>query len=186
MSRVATPNPQRSAESMTTGRTASPGSPLNSRNDDSIHPSSLTMGDVLRLIQAGELPPPGAASTMGLTISDVANDTATFEMIPAAEHLNAGGTVNGGAIAVLADFALGCAVNDIPATASVATVDLNIHYQRPITVDSGAIRAIAHVLHRTRRTATVAARIVDGRDELHAYATATIVIQLAPEQSAVT
>jgi uncharacterized protein (TIGR00369 family) len=138
-----------------------------------------TLGDILRLIQARELPPPGAAATLSLAIVDIAEGAATFELLPAAAHLNADGTVNGGVIAVLADFALSCAVNDIPATASVATSDLNIHYQRPITVATGSVRATAHVLHRTRRTATVAAQVTDADGGLHAYATATIIIRPA-------
>jgi uncharacterized protein (TIGR00369 family) len=138
------------------------------------------VGEVLRAIQAGELTPPPAASLLGVHIVDVGNNTATFGLIPQRQHLNGtGGAVHGGFLATLADFALCSAVNDIPPSVAVATAGLHITYQRPVTLDTGEIRATATVLHRTARTATVEARITDLSDRLHAHATATCVITKA-------
>lgn len=138
---------------------------------------ALTMRDVLLAIRAGRLRPPPAAELLGLRIVDVGPGTAVFALLLRTEHLNATGTVNGGLLAALADYALCAAVNDVPAASSVATAGLNITYQRPATLATGELRANGRVLHRTPRTATVEASITDAAGDLHAHALATIVVR---------
>ena len=93
-----------------------------------------TMRDVLLAIRADQLDPPPAAALLGLRIIDVGPGTAVFALVPRTEHLNADGTVNGGLLAALADYALCGAVNDVPAASGVATAALSITYQRPATL----------------------------------------------------
>lgn len=142
--------------------------------------SSPTLRDVLLAIRSGALDPPPAALLVGLEIIDVGDGTAVFALTPRSEHLNANGTVNGGILATLVDFALSTSVNDVDAATGVATAGLSITYQRPVTVATGEVRATATVLHRTTRTASVEVRVTDGTGLLHAHATGTVV--LTPQQ----
>jgi uncharacterized protein (TIGR00369 family) len=144
-------------------------------------PPEFLVRDVLRLIQDGSIPPPGAAATLGLRIVDLGQDWASFELTPGPEHLNADGSVNGGVLAVLADFALCCALNDTPAMDALSTAGLNIIFQQPVTLETGTVTALAQVLHRTNRTATVEARIIDADTRLYALATATVLVRPQPQ-----
>lgn len=135
-----------------------------------------TMREVLLAIRSGALEPPPAALLVGARIVDIADGGAVFALTPRAEHLNLNQTVHGGLLATLADFALCCAVNDVPATASVATAGLSLTYQRPVTLATGEVVATARVLHRTGRTASVEVRVTDGAGRLHAHAVGTVVV----------
>jgi uncharacterized protein (TIGR00369 family) len=118
--------------------------------------------DVLLAIGAGTLEPPPAALLVGLRIVEVTSGFASFCLAPRPEHLNADGTVNGGLLATLVDFALCSAVNDVDATAGVVTAGLSITYQRPVTVATGEV--------------SVQVRVTDRRGLLHATALGTVVV----------
>lgn len=136
-----------------------------------------SMRDVLLAIRSGALEPPPAARLLNLRIIDVDDGLAVFGLTPRLEHLNGNGTVNGGLVATLADFAVCAAVNDVPITCTVATAGLNITYQRPITLETGEIHATGRLLHRTARTASVEARVTDLDGRLHAHAVGTVVLR---------
>lgn len=135
-----------------------------------------SMRDVLLAIRSGALEPPPAARLLNLHIIDIADGLAVFGLTPRLEHLNGNGTVNGGLIATLADFAVCAAVNDVPITCTVATAGLNITYQRPITIETGEVHATGRLLHRTARTASVEARVTDLNGRLHAHGVGTVVL----------
>lgn len=94
--------------------------------------------------------------------------------------MNYAGTVNGGVIATLLDFAVCSALNDIPVTSAVATANLAVTYQAPVRLAAGEIRAGAVIVHRTARTATVQATVTDLDGALYATALATVVARPVP------
>lgn len=142
------------------------------------------MREMLRTIQAGALPPPPSAAALGLRIADVGPDRAVFALVPSPDvHLNASGTVNGGVLATLADYAVCSSVNDLPVSVPVATASLSLTYQVAVTVETGEIWASAKVLHRSERSATVVAEIRDEAGRLYVHAVGTVVIgRRSPEQ----
>jgi uncharacterized protein (TIGR00369 family) len=75
------------------------------------------------------------------------------------------------------DSAAGCAVHStLPAGTSYTTVDLSVHYLRPITTDLGPVRATGTVVNRGRRTALGRAEVRDGADRLLAHATSSCML----------
>jgi uncharacterized protein (TIGR00369 family) len=79
--------------------------------------------------------------------------------------------------ATLLDSALGCAVQSVlPAGVGYTTVDLAVKYLRPLTVETGPVRATARIVHVGRRTATAEARIVDGSGKVYALGTTTCLV----------
>jgi uncharacterized protein (TIGR00369 family) len=64
----------------------------------------------------------------------------------------------------------------LPAGSAYTTVELHINFVRPITVETGTVRAIAEILHMGRRLATAEARLVDANDKLLAHATTTCMV----------
>jgi acyl-CoA thioesterase len=134
------------------------------------------VSDVLRAIREGFLQPPPAAHLLGIRVVDVAPGRARLSLMPAASHLNGNGKVHGGLLATLADFAVVCSVNDVPATTNVVTAALNLTYQRPVTLSTGEVLASGELVHLRGRTALVRATLTDLAGELYVHATGTCII----------
>ncbi|HEY2698161.1 MAG TPA: PaaI family thioesterase [Pseudonocardiaceae bacterium] len=64
----------------------------------------------------------------------------------------------------------------LPAGTGYTTVDLSVHYLRPVTVAIGPIRAIGTVLNRGWRTALGQAELRDSADRLLAHATSSCML----------
>jgi uncharacterized protein (TIGR00369 family) len=116
--------------------------------------------DYVRAVQSGELPPPPIAVVMNFRIADLEEGRAVFLGEPGEEHYNPIGVVHGGYASTILDSALGCAVHTtLPAGVGYTSQTLEVKYLRPITRDTGAVRAEADVVHRGTRTATSEARL---------------------------
>ena len=126
---------------------------------------------------AGRLPGPPFAATLGITLDHAEFGSATFALEPGEEHYNPIGSVHGGVYATLLDSAAGCAVQTVlPAGTGYTSLDLNVKFLRPITVDTGKVRAVGTVLSDGRRTALAQAVLFDSRDRLLAHATSSCMI----------
>lgn len=116
--------------------------------------------DYVRAIQAGEIPPPPIAVVMNYSIAELDDGRAVFEGEPGEEHYNPIGVVHGGYASTILDSALGCAVHTTCGKDEGYTSQtLEVKYLRPITRDTGTVRAEAEVIHRGRKTATSEARL---------------------------
>jgi uncharacterized protein (TIGR00369 family) len=85
-------------------------------------------------------------------------------------HLNGNGTLHGGVYASLIDNAMGLSVAALVGLRT-ATIGLDVHFLG--AVREGRITCSAEVVHRTRRIATVEARVHDGDGNLVAMGTGT-------------
>jgi uncharacterized protein (TIGR00369 family) len=116
--------------------------------------------DYVRAVQSGELPPPPIAVVMNYSIAELEEGRAVFVGEPGEEHYNPIGVIHGGYASTILDSALGCAVHTTCAKGEGYTSQtLEVKYLRPITRDTGAVRAEAEVIHRGRKTATSEARL---------------------------
>ena len=139
--------------------------------------------DLLKTMEAGELPPPPIMHTLGLAGFSADLGTASFRLVPQEFHYNPLGSVHGGVIAMLLDSAAGCAVHSVlPAGEGYTSVDLVTKYLRPVTVETGEITAVGSVLSRGSRTALAEARLTDARGRLLAHATSTCMIFPIPQR----
>jgi uncharacterized protein (TIGR00369 family) len=116
--------------------------------------------DYVRAIQSGEIPPPPIAVVMNFSIAELDAGRAVFIGEPGEEHYNPIGVVHGGYASTILDSALGCAVHTTcPAGVGYTSQTLEVKYLRPITRDTGAVRAEAEVIHRGRKTAVAEAKL---------------------------
>ncbi|MFF8929381.1 PaaI family thioesterase [Streptomyces longwoodensis] len=137
--------------------------------------------DFLRDVLAGRLPAPPISATLGFTLEEVEAGRAVFAMEPGEEHYNPIGSVHGGVYATLLDSAAGCAVQSVlPAGTGYTSLDLTLKFLRPITVDTGKVRAVGTVLHQGRRTALAQAELFDTADRLLAHATSSCLLFPVP------
>ncbi|MEU4092912.1 PaaI family thioesterase [Streptomyces sp. NPDC026673] len=137
--------------------------------------------EFLRDVLAGRLPAPPIAATLGFTLEEIEAGRAVFAMEPGEEHYNPIGSVHGGVYATLLDSAAGCAVQSVlPAGMGYTSLDLNLKFLRPVTVETGKVRAIGSVLNQGRRTALAQAELYDAADRLLAHATSSCMLFPVP------
>lgn len=131
----------------------------------------------MRAIASGEIPPPPIATVLAMRIPLVEDGEIVFTM-PAGEMLcNPSATIHGGIIATLLDTVMTCAVyTKLPLGKTCTTLDINVHFVRPIAPDGRDIVARGRVLYagKTRATAEASAADADGR--LYAHATGGMAI----------
>ena len=95
------------------------------------------------------------AATLGFRSVEVAEGRAVFEGMPEFRHYNPIGTVHGGFAASLLDSALGCAIFSTLAKGEAwTTLELKLNLVRPISKDTGLVRAEGRIIHRGRTVAT--------------------------------
>ena len=130
----------------------------------------------------GHLPRPPIAALLGFTLVEVGKGWAVFEGEVGEEHYNPIGVVHGGLAGMLADSAMGCAVQStLPAGSGYTTLEYKVNLVRPITAETRLIRCRADIVHAGRRTATAEAKVTDAGGRLFAHAMTTCLI-LRPEE----
>jgi uncharacterized protein (TIGR00369 family) len=85
--------------------------------------------------------------------------------------------VHGGIAMTLLDSAMGCAVQTgMPAGGGYTTLEAKTNLVRPITTETGALRAVGKVVHAGKRVATAEARLEDRAGKLYAHASSTCIV----------
>jgi uncharacterized protein (TIGR00369 family) len=108
-------------------------------------------------------------------------EAASGRVVVAAEpcdiHLNPAGTVHGGFAATLLDSCMGLAVQStLEKGVGQTTLEFKISLVRPITPETGLIKAEGMVLSRGRRVGTAEGRLTDSKGRLLAHGTTTCLI----------
>jgi uncharacterized protein (TIGR00369 family) len=124
----------------------------------------LSGKEILARQQEGELPPPAIHYLTGIRVVAFGDGTATMQL-PATGWLTSPvRTVQGGVIAMLADMAMGIAVETTaPPGTAVAGLDLKVNYLRPALPDGRDLTARASVIH-AGRTLVIARAEVENAD----------------------
>ena len=130
--------------------------------------------DFVQGLVDGSLPLNTMARTIGYDIVEVAPGRAVVTATPNAEHLNPEGTVHGGFAATLLDTCMGLAVRSMTEkNFAMTTLEFKISFMRPITLETGLVRAEGLVLNSGRRVGSAEGRLTDGSGRLLAHATTT-------------
>jgi uncharacterized protein (TIGR00369 family) len=131
----------------------------------------------LRGIVNGTVPNPPISELLGFHLVEVEEGRAVFEGVPEFRHYNPIGTVHGGFAATLLDSALGCAIfSTIRKGDAWTTLELKFNLVRPISKDTGPVRAEGRIVHRGRTVATSEGDLKDRAGKLYAHATTTCMI----------
>jgi len=125
----------------------------------------------------GTLPLNTIAQTLGYDVTEAVDGRVVVTAEPSGIHLNPAGTVHGGLAATLLDSCMGLAVQStLEKGVSQTTLEFKISLLRPITPETGEIKAEGIVLSRGRRVGTAEGRITDGQGRLLAHGTTTCLI----------
>ncbi|HET6153343.1 MAG TPA: PaaI family thioesterase [Marmoricola sp.] len=133
--------------------------------------------EVMQMIVAGELPPPGIATLLGMSVVEVGDGSATFELSPDQRMMNPIGSIHGGIAATILDSCMGCAVHTtLPPGWGYTTAQLNLHYLRAMQPGMGPVRATGTVIHRGRKQSTAEGRLYAADGKLIAHGTTTCLV----------
>ncbi len=125
----------------------------------------------------GDLPMPPISVLMNVTGAEVEEGHMVFTAQPLECHYNPIGLVHGGFAATLLDSVMACAIHSrLPQGQAYTTLDLNTHYVRAITLETGPVRAEGKVVHLGARMATAEGRIIDAQGRLYAHGTTTCMV----------
>jgi uncharacterized protein (TIGR00369 family) len=125
----------------------------------------------------GTLPLNTIAQTLGYDVAEASSGRVVVTAEPNDTHLNPSGTVHGGLAATLLDSCMGLAIwSTLEKGISQTTLEFKISLIRPITPETGLIRAEGIVLNRGRRIGIAEGRITDKSGRLLAHGTTTCLI----------
>jgi uncharacterized protein (TIGR00369 family) len=139
--------------------------------------AAMSGKEVLQALLDGRLPPPSMAATLSFWLVEVGEGFAVFEGDPGPQLLNPMGTVHGGWALALIDSATGCACHSVlPPGASYTTIETKVNFSRPITPDSGRVRAEGRVVSQGRRIISSQAQLLSRDGRVLAHGTSTVMI----------
>lgn len=125
----------------------------------------------------GTLPLNTIAQTLGYDVAEAVSGRVVVTAEPTGAHLNPAGTVHGGLAATLLDSCMGLAIQStLEKGFGQTTLEFKISLVRPITPETGLIRAEGVVMSRGRRVGTAEGRLTDGKGRLLAHGTTTCLI----------
>ena len=115
------------------------------------------------------------AELIGFTIGEVGEGRAVGSLQPGPQHANPMGTLHGGVLCDLADAAMGMAfVSTLEADESFTTMDLQIHFFRPVW--KGQLRAEARVVQRGKNAGYIECEVHDENGKLVAKASSRCLV----------
>jgi uncharacterized protein (TIGR00369 family) len=125
----------------------------------------------------GSLPLNTIARTLDYDITEAGHGRVVVVAEPGEQHLNPAGTVHGGLAATMLDSCMGLAIQStLEKGVGSTTLEFKISFVRPITPQTGLIKAEGVVLNRGRRVGTAEGRVTDGSGRLLVHATTTCLI----------
>lgn len=153
---------------------------MRSRTYGTVSPEQRNEMSGLEFVQGlaeGTLPLNSLARTLGYDVVEADNGRVVVVAAPSEAHLNPAGTVHGGLSATLLDSCMGLAIQStLEKGLGQTTLEFKISLLRPITPQTGLIRAEGLVLSRGRRVGTAEGRLTDSQGRLLAHGTTTCLI----------
>ncbi len=133
--------------------------------------------EFVRGLVDGSVPLNTIAKTLSYDVTEATSGRVVITAKPNDSHLNPAGTVHGGLSATLLDSCMGLAIwATLDKGISQTTLEFKISLVRPITPETGEIKAEGIVLNRGRRIGTAEGRLTDFQGRLLAHGTTTCLI----------
>ena len=137
----------------------------------------MTGFEFVRGLADATLPLNTMAATVGYEITEAEHGRVVVTAEPRDTHLNPAGTVHGGLAASMLDSCMGFAIQSILEKGiGSTTLEFKISFVRPITPETGLVKAEGTVISRGRRVGTAEGRVTDRSGRLHVHGTTTCLI----------
>jgi uncharacterized protein (TIGR00369 family) len=151
--------------------------PANPRLANPQEIAAMSGKELLQAAINGRVPQATIAETLSHRLVEVGDGFAVFEGDPGPHLLNPMGTVHGGWALTLIDSAAACACHSLlPPGTSYTTIETKANFSRPITPDTGRVRAEGRVISQGKQIISAQAQVLalDGR--VLAHGTSTIMV----------
>jgi uncharacterized protein (TIGR00369 family) len=133
--------------------------------------------EFLRRIVSGEVPGVPIGDTLGFRLVEVEKGRVVLLGNPDERSYNLIGTVHGGWAAAILDSALALStLSTLEPDQGFTTVDIRINYLRPLTVETGEVRAVGTVIQGGRRLAYCEAKLTDRAGKVICHGTGSCLI----------
>jgi uncharacterized protein (TIGR00369 family) len=133
--------------------------------------------EYLKRIIAGAIPGVPIGDTLGFRIVEVEHGRIVLTGKPDQRSYNLIGSVHGGWAASILDSAMALStLSSLDEKTGFTTLDIKINYLRPITMETGEVRAEGRVIHGGRRVALSEAKLTDREGKLLAHGTGTCLV----------
>ena len=133
--------------------------------------------EFLRDIASGVLPLPPIGKTLNFFLLEADDGRVVFQGTPTFDFYNPIGTVHGGWAATLLDSCMACAVQTkLKKGQAYTTAELKLNLVRPLTDQTGPVRAEGKIIHAGRQIATSEGRLFGPDGKLYAHGTTTCMI----------
>lgn len=133
--------------------------------------------EILQAIVDGSLPQAPISEALSFWIVEVGEGFAAFEGEPGRRLLNPMGTVHGGWALTLIDSVAGCAGHSLlPAGVGYTTIETKGNFSRPITRDTGRVRAEGRAVAQGKQIISAEARVLGPDGKVLAHGTSTILV----------
>jgi len=137
----------------------------------------LSGREVLQAIVDGRLPQAPISETLTFWLTEVNDGFAVFEGEPGPHLINPMGTIHGGWALTLIDSVTACAAyTTLAAGQAYATVETKGNFSRPITKDTGRVRAEGRVVSAGRNILSSEARVLSKDGKVLAHGTSTLLV----------
>ena len=139
--------------------------------------ATMTGLDYLHAMIDGSIPPPPITATMNLEFVSAEEGLVVFTCQADESHYNPIGVVHGGFVCTALDTVAGCAVHStLPAGTGYTSIEIKVSYLRPVTVDSGPLRAEGRIVKSGSRVAFAEGTITDAQGRVVATASSTLLV----------
>ena len=133
--------------------------------------------EILRGWADGTMPRSPLSNLLGAELEHAEEGAIVCSMPASAWFCGPGATLYGGALALLADYAvLGAVQSTQPPGRAWATLDLNVRYLRPLSPEGDRLQAKARVVHGGHRLAIVTVEITQSDNRPAVLADASVIL----------
>lgn len=137
----------------------------------------LSGRQVLQAIVDGRFPQAPISETLTFWLTEVGDGFAVFEGEPGPHLINPMGTVHGGWALTLIDSVTACAAyTTLPAGQAYTTVETKGNFSRPITKETGRVRAEGRIVSTGRNIMSSEARVLSKDGKVLAHGTSTLLV----------
>ncbi len=141
--------------------------------------------EYLQKILAGEYAWVPIGEHLGFHLREVERGRVVIVGRPDARSFNLLSTVHGGWTAAILDTAMALSnLSTLGPDQSFTTVDIRINYLRPITAETGELRAEGSVIHGGRKVAYCEAKLTDPAGKVLAHGTGSLLVLPRATESA--
>ena len=137
----------------------------------------MTGRQILQAIIDGRLPQAPISQHLTFWITEVGDGFSVFEGEAGPHLLNPMGGVHGGWALTMIDSVGGCAAHSLlPAGVGYTTIETKGNFSRPITAQTGRVRAEGRVVAQGRQIISAEARILGPDGKVLAHGTTTVLV----------